>query len=83
MPRSQSHWGKRELNEVSWKMNHLGQFYVYGEVGTGKDSVVMTLAHRSTKPAIIRMYNLYKKYLGRPMADVPLYRFTDIKRSAK
>jgi ABC-type molybdenum transport system ATPase subunit/photorepair protein PhrA len=64
-------WGKRELNEISWEMNPNGEFFLFGEVGTGKDSVVVTLAYRSTQPAILKAFYKYKKYLGRPMNDVP------------
>jgi ABC-type molybdenum transport system ATPase subunit/photorepair protein PhrA len=64
-------WGKRELNQVSWEMNPHGEFFVFGEVGTGKDTTVVTLASRSSKASIIRAYYKYKKYLGVPMNDVP------------
>jgi len=66
-----SRWGKRKLNEVSWMRNHLGEYYVFGEVGSGKDEVTVTLAHRETKPGILRAYRKYRKHLGKLMNEVP------------
>lgn len=64
-------WGKRKLNAVSWMKNHLGEFYVFGSVGSGKDSVTVTLAYRATKPGIMRIYHKYQRYVGRLMNEVP------------
>jgi len=61
----------RHVNEVSWHENRLGEFFVFAEVGTGKDSLVVTLAHRKTKAGIITAFKKYKRYLGKPISDVP------------
>ena len=66
-----SRWGKRRLNKVTWMRNHLGEFYVFGFVGSGKDETTVTLAYRATKPAIMRAYHKYQRYLGRLMNEVP------------
>lgn len=64
-------WGKRRLNAVSWMKNHLGEYYVFGEVGSGKDGVTATLAHRKTKPGILRAYRKYQRYVDTLMNNVP------------
>lgn len=68
---SKGRWGKRRLNKVSWTLNHLGEYYVFGSVGTGRDNVMVTLAYRKTKPAIMKVYRKYQGYVGELMNDVP------------
>lgn len=68
---SRNRWGKRRLNAVSWARNHLGEFYVFGSVGSGKGNVVVTLAYRKTKPGILKAYRKYQGYVGELMNDVP------------
>lgn len=64
-------WGKRKLNAVSWMRNPLGEYFVFGEVGSGKDQVTITLAYRKTKPGIMRVYRRYRGYIDRLMNKVP------------
>lgn len=68
-------WGRRRLNEVSWMRNHLGEHFVFGEVGSGKGRVIVTLAYRKTKPGIMRVYHKYRNYIGRLMDEVPRDRY--------
>jgi len=68
---SKGRWGKRRLNKLSWTRNHLGEYYLFGFVGTGKDETVVTLAYRKTREGIISIKNKYVKYIGELMNDVP------------
>lgn len=70
MPKS--HWGKRRLNKIWWTRNWLGEYFVFGEVGSGKNSVVTTLAHRKTRKGIINAKNYFLRYVGRMMNEVPV-----------
>ncbi len=63
-------WGRRQLNEVSWHRNPLGEYFVFGEVGSGENSVIVTLCRRKTERAIKAAYAHYKRYLGTPMNNV-------------
>jgi hypothetical protein len=71
---SKGRWGKRRLNRVSWVRNPLGEFFVFGFIGTGKDETVTTLAYRATKPAIMKVYHKYQQHIGELMNDVPVDR---------
>lgn len=64
-------WGKRRLNKIVWHRNWLGEYFVFGVVGSGKDSTVVTLAYRKTRKGIIRAKNKYVKYVGELMNNVP------------
>ena len=68
---ARNRWGKRRLNKVVWHRNPLGEFFVFGFVGSGKDETTTTLAYRATKPAIMRAYRKYQGYIGELMNDVP------------
>jgi len=62
---------RRQLNKVSWMRNPQGIYYVFGEVGSGKNSYVTTLAMRKTKPAILKVHRKYESYIGTPIRNVP------------
>lgn len=62
---------KRRLNKVSWMRNRLGEFFVFGQVGSGKNTTIMSLAHRRTQPKIVAAYRKYMKYKGKLYSDVP------------
>lgn len=64
-------WGKRRLNKVSWKVNPNGEYYVFGVVGTGKNSTIVTLAYRKTRGAISLAYKKFERHLGELMNEVP------------
>ena len=66
-----TNWGRRRLNAVSWRENRHGEFFVFGQVGSGKSSVVVGLAYRRTKPGILRAYRKYQGYVGWLMNNVP------------
>ena len=67
---SKGRWGKRRLNGVSWALNPRDWYYVYGSVGT----VVVSLAARKSRPAILKAYRKYQGYIGELMNDVPVDR---------
>ena len=66
-----SSWGKRRLNAVSWMRNPRGEYFVFGQVGTGSNRTIVTLASRRTAKAIKDAYRKYQAYIGDLMNDVP------------
>ena len=66
-----SGWGKRRLNQVWTHKNRLGEFFVFGQVGTGNNRTIITLAERKTLPAIQDALKKYERYVGDLMNDVP------------
>ncbi len=62
---------RRQLNKVSWMRNRLGEFAVFGEVGSGKNSYTATLAYRKSKAGILNAYKKFQRYIGTPIKDVP------------
>lgn len=67
----QSGWGKRRLNQVWTFKNRLGEYFVFGRVGTGKDRTIVTLAARRDSTAIQDALKKYERYVGDLMNDVP------------
>jgi hypothetical protein len=66
-----SSWGKRQLNAVSHMRNPLGEYFVFGQVGTGSSRTIVTLAHRRSQKAVMVAYHKYQRYIGDLMNDVP------------
>lgn len=62
---------RRQLNKVSWSQNRLGEFHVFGKVGSGKNSYIATLACRKTKAGILNAYKKFQRYIGTPIKGVP------------
>lgn len=62
----------RLLKQVSWHENRLGEFHVFGEFGTGKNSIVITLAYRKTKEGIRSAFKKFERYLDKPRYQVPV-----------
>jgi ABC-type molybdenum transport system ATPase subunit/photorepair protein PhrA len=64
----------RRLNKVSYKANRNGEWYVFGEYGTGKNATVTTLAYagkgKRGEEQANATYNGWKTRIGEVWTDL-------------